>query len=270
MKVKEFSQLIGIPASKIRYYDRLGLIEGERKDNNYRDFSKEDVLNVYHAQLLRSYGMGIEECSVAMHGSIDEIDQTLEQYVQKTIEEMEKQEKLLARLRTMQSYYHLFQNRNSPLHERYLGTCYEIVTFGNDLQISEDMKKEVQLLADHMPYSYAMIQVSQESLKAETEDLDVRLGVGILKENLDQLNLHLSSAVLKEPACIKEQLFEMSNPFELRRSDLQPLLDEMKERGIPYCDLTGRIYCSYEKEGKTVHCFGLAFPLEVFTEDQNR
>ena len=75
---------------------------------------------------------------------------------------------------------------------------------------------------------------------------------------------------MKEPACIKEQLFEMSNPFELRRSDLQPLLDEMKERGIPYCDLTGRIYCSYEKEGKTVHCFGLAFPLKVFTEDQNR
>lgn len=270
MKVKEFSQLIGIPASKIRYYDRLGLIEGERKDNNYRDFSKEDVLNVYHAQLLRSYGMGIGECSVAMHGSIDEIDQTLEQYVQKTIEEMERQEKLLTRLRTMQSYYHLFRNRTSVLHDRYLSSCYQILTFGDHLEVSDEMKRDIHLLADHMPYSYALIQVSKESLEAEKEDLEVRLGVGILKENLDQLGLQLSSAVLKKPASIREQLFEMSNPFDLKRSDLEPLLEEMKMRNISYCDLTGRIYCSYEKDGKTVHCFGLAFPLEIISDELDR
>ena len=270
MKVKEFSQLIGIPASKIRYYDRLGLIEGERKDNNYRDFSKEDVLNVYHAQLLRSYGMGIEECSIAMHGSIDEIDQKLEQYVQKTIEEMERQEKLLARLRTMQSYYHLFQDRTSPLHDRYLSSCYQIVTFGDHLEVSDEMKQDIRVLADHMPYSYVMIQVTKESLEAETENLDIRLGVGILKENLDQLGLQLSGAELKEPACIREQLFEMSNPFDLKRSDLKPLLKEMEDRNIPYCDLAGRIYCSYEKDEKTVHCFGLAFPLEIISDDMDR
>lgn len=261
MKIKDFSGLIGIPASKIRYYQQIGLIAGERKDNNYRDFSKEDVLNVYHAQMLRSYGMGIEECQHTVHGSMDEIDHTLDQYVQKTIEEMERMEKLLTRLRTMQSYYHLFQNRTSDIHQRFLSSCYQIVTFGDDLVITEDMKKDIRLLADNMPYSYATVHVSKESLLRGTQQLDVRLGVGILKENLEQLGLTLATAQPKQASHIVEQLFEMSNPFELTRSDLSPLLSIMEEKNIPLCELTGRIYCSYEKEGKTVHCFGLAFPL---------
>ena len=261
MKIKDFSELIGIPASKIRYYQRLGLIGGERKDNNYRDFSKEDVLNVYHAQLLRSYGMGIEECQHTVHGSMDEIDHTLDQYVQKTIEEMERMEKLLTRLRTMQSYYHMFQNRTSDIHQRFLSSCYQIVTYVDDPAFNEDMKKDIRLLADNMPYSYVVIHVTRESLLRGTQQLDVRLGFGILKENLEQLGLTLTTVKPKPASHIVEQLFEMSNPFELTRSDLSPLLSIMEEKNIPLCELTGRIYCSYEKEGKTIHCFGLAFPL---------
>lgn len=261
MKVTEFSKKIGIAASKIRYYDRLGLIEGERQDNNYRDFTKEDALQVYHTQMLRSYGIGIEECSQAKHGSIETIDGVLESHINEVIEEIREREKLLIRLRTMQSYYHLFENRTEGLHGRYLSACYEIITFGRDIKVTEQMETDVRTLVDHMPYSYPVVQISAESVAGTEEKLDVRIGVGILKENLEHLGLSVPSATLREETDIEEQLFEMEDPFSLKRSDIEPLLCRMKELGISSIPLTGRIYCSYEREGKTVYCFGLAVPV---------
>ncbi|MCR5606287.1 MAG: MerR family transcriptional regulator [Treponema sp.] len=62
MTVKEFSALLGISTSKIRFYDRLKIIEGNREaDNNYRNFSNIDALNIYNAQMLRSFNFSIYE-----------------------------------------------------------------------------------------------------------------------------------------------------------------------------------------------------------------
>ena len=61
MKVNEFARQLGIVSSKVRYYDRMGLIQGERQDNNYRNFTPQDALNIYHAQMLRSFDMSIQE-----------------------------------------------------------------------------------------------------------------------------------------------------------------------------------------------------------------
>ena len=65
MKVNEFSKLIGIPDSKIRYYDRKGLISSDRKENNYRDYDMTDALNLYHAQMLRSFEYSASAPSVS-------------------------------------------------------------------------------------------------------------------------------------------------------------------------------------------------------------
>lgn len=261
MKVTEFSKKIGISASKIRYYDRLGLIEGERQDNNYRDFTRDDVLQIYHTQMLRSYGIGIEECSQTKHGSIETIDDVLESHINEVIEEIREREKLLIRLRTMQSYYHLFEGHREGLHARYLSACYEIITFGNDVHVTPQMETDIRTLVDHMPYSYPVVKVSKESIESGKEDLDVRLGVGILKENLEHLGLSVPSARLNPETNIEELLFETDDPFSLKRSDIQPLLDRMEELHLHAIPLAGRVYCSYEKEGRTVYCFGLAIPV---------
>ena len=44
MKVYEFATRLGIPASKIRYYDRNGVISGKRLEkNNYREYDRIDA-----------------------------------------------------------------------------------------------------------------------------------------------------------------------------------------------------------------------------------
>ena len=66
MKVHDFARRLGLPDSKVRYYDQAGLIRGGRqKENNYRDLTGQDALNIYHAQMLRSFGMGVQEALAA-------------------------------------------------------------------------------------------------------------------------------------------------------------------------------------------------------------
>lgn len=258
MKVTEFSQRVGIHASRIRYYDRMGIIRGDRRDNNYRDFTPQDAFSLYNAWMLRSYGIGLEECAEVQHGDVHDMASVLERYIDRTIQEMERQEKLLLRLRTMHSFCTLFEHPKERIHSRYLSSSYAIFTFGKGVMMDEQMEKDVRTLVEHMPYSYVVIQVPKESILSCREKLDVQIGVGILEENLEHLSLSIPSAERREETDILELLLEKENPLEITRSDIQPLLDEMEKQGLPITNLTGRVYCSYERDGKTMHGFGLA------------
>ncbi|MGM9942008.1 MAG: MerR family transcriptional regulator [Bulleidia sp.] len=261
MKVTEFARRIGFPASRIRYYDRMGIIRGDRRDNNYRDFTPEDVFSLYNAWMLRSYGIGLEECAEVQHGDIQDMASVLEKNIERIIEEMERQEKLLLRLRTMHSFCMLFADPKKRIHSRYLSNCYEIFTFGKNVKMDRQNELDVRTLVDHMPYSYMTIQITKESILSNQENPDVRIGVGILEENLQQLGVSIPSANRKQETEILEFLMEKENPLAITRTEIQPFLDEIARRGIELSDLTGRIYCSYGKNGKSVYGFGLAVPV---------
>lgn len=258
MKVNEFSKKVGIPASKIRYYDRLGLIKGSRKENNYRDFENEDVLEVYQTQLLRSYGIGLDELRVQKNADIEGVGEFLEENIDRTIRKIRKQELMLIRLRTMKSFHELFYDNLACIHNRFLSSHYRIDTFGKDVCTKDEELDDIRTLADNMPYSFVSVHVTKESLMSGKNDLDVRLGVGILKEISDTLGLSLSNVKLYDNGNIIEQLLEVKDPFSIKREDLYPLISKMEEMNLPYTDLFGRVYCSYMKDGCLVHGLGLA------------
>ncbi len=54
MNIHEVEQLLDISKSSIRYYDRIGLLTPERKDNGYRDFSQEDIQRLRSIIVLRN------------------------------------------------------------------------------------------------------------------------------------------------------------------------------------------------------------------------
>ena len=41
--IREFSNMTGLPQSKIRYYEKIGLFKVKRMKNGYRWFSPEDA-----------------------------------------------------------------------------------------------------------------------------------------------------------------------------------------------------------------------------------
>ncbi|HFH9946984.1 TPA: stress response transcriptional regulator NmlR [Streptococcus suis] len=61
MNIKEVSQVTGLSADTIRYYERIGLIPKiARKSSGVRDFSENDVAILEFIRCFRSAGMSIE------------------------------------------------------------------------------------------------------------------------------------------------------------------------------------------------------------------
>ncbi|HFI0126830.1 TPA: stress response transcriptional regulator NmlR [Streptococcus suis] len=61
MNIKEVSQVTGLSADTIRYYERIGLIPKiARKSSGVRDFSENDVAILDFIRCFRSAGMSIE------------------------------------------------------------------------------------------------------------------------------------------------------------------------------------------------------------------
>ena len=84
----EFAQRLGVPVSKIRYYDRLGLGQTERsEENNYRNFEPDDALEYGNALMLRSFDMNLKEISQTQSGqSVNEMGIWLEEHVRELVE----------------------------------------------------------------------------------------------------------------------------------------------------------------------------------------
>ena len=57
MTIKELEQRTGLPRTSIR----LELLHPERKENNYRDYSEEDVHTLKKIKLLRQLSLDLED-----------------------------------------------------------------------------------------------------------------------------------------------------------------------------------------------------------------
>lgn len=95
MKIKETERLTGIPAANIRYYEKEGLLKpGRNKENNYREYSEEDVLRLQQIKVLRLLGITLDE--------IKELymqEETLETVIEHRLLQIEEEETRLKEVR---------------------------------------------------------------------------------------------------------------------------------------------------------------------------
>jgi len=62
MNIGTVSEKSGLPPKTIRYYEDIGLIHPDRRDNGYRDYSVDDEHRLRFLQRSRSLGFSVEEC----------------------------------------------------------------------------------------------------------------------------------------------------------------------------------------------------------------
>lgn len=62
MNIGKVAEKSGLPAKTIRYYEDIGLITPDRRDNGYRDYSEIDGEKLLFLQRARSLGFSIEDC----------------------------------------------------------------------------------------------------------------------------------------------------------------------------------------------------------------
>jgi len=64
MKIKQASQLTGVPASTIRYHEQQGLLpKANRTVNGYREYSEQDIEKIKLIKFCQSLGFNIKEIS---------------------------------------------------------------------------------------------------------------------------------------------------------------------------------------------------------------
>lgn len=59
--IKEIAKRLNIPASTIRYYEKQGLLNIQRKNNNYREYSLEDEQKLKLILVMKYSGFSIKE-----------------------------------------------------------------------------------------------------------------------------------------------------------------------------------------------------------------
>lgn len=70
VEIKEVENLLSISRSNIRFYEKQGLISPERRNNNYRDYSEEDVSELKKIIILRKMGFTVEEILKIKNGGL--------------------------------------------------------------------------------------------------------------------------------------------------------------------------------------------------------
>ena len=68
MTIKEMEEKTGISRSNIRFYEGEGLIHPQRRENGYRDYSREDAEVLLKVKLLRSLEVPLEQVKAVVVG----------------------------------------------------------------------------------------------------------------------------------------------------------------------------------------------------------
>ena len=91
MKIKEVEQRVGITRANIRYYEEEGLLNPVRnRENNYREYSEEDVKNLERIKVLRALGIPISDVKMLNAGAL-----SLDEVMEKRLERISEEEKNL-------------------------------------------------------------------------------------------------------------------------------------------------------------------------------
>lgn len=91
MTIKEVEKKLNITRANIRYYEKEGLLEPKRNENEYRNFSNHDIKRLEQILLFRKCNVSIEDIRLIFNGS-KKIDDVFKNQITKIENEMKQLE----------------------------------------------------------------------------------------------------------------------------------------------------------------------------------
>ncbi len=136
MTIKEVEQYLEVPRATVRFYEKEGLINPERGNNGYRDYSEEDVEKLRKIIIFRKLGMSLPSIEDVLDGA-----KPLSQAVEENIVNLEKQ---MEELKGALFVCHKLQDEKEEMEtfqvEKYWNVIAEEEKKGNRfLDIAKDM-----------------------------------------------------------------------------------------------------------------------------------
>lgn len=92
MKTNDVERKTGLSKQTIHFYEKEGLINPSRTENNYRDYSEEDVQKLITIKLFRQMGISIDDIALIFAGKLplQECFELQETYTKQSIEALEE------------------------------------------------------------------------------------------------------------------------------------------------------------------------------------
>ena len=107
LTVGEISKVLGLPSESIRYYVREGLIRPEKNtENNYWEYSSEDLLLITDIMFYRDLGLSINSIKEIFGGlSLYEIGDVIERTKKEINDKIEEYTTMLQKIESWAEYY---------------------------------------------------------------------------------------------------------------------------------------------------------------------
>lgn len=97
MLINEVESIVGLSKKSIRYYEQVGLFNPKRCENNdYRDYSEEDIILLKRIKFLRELDVSIQDLKKLKEGEL-----SLKECMQDKIKQIEEYEKNYKKLSSM-------------------------------------------------------------------------------------------------------------------------------------------------------------------------
>ncbi|MGI9353047.1 MAG: Cu(I)-responsive transcriptional regulator [Rhizobiaceae bacterium] len=107
MNIRRAAELSGLPVKTVRYYDEISLVQPDRAENGYRDYSEVEVHKLRFLSRARSLGFSLEDCRQLLSlyedksrasSSVKEIAQAKIREIEVKLEELQTMRKTLSDL----------------------------------------------------------------------------------------------------------------------------------------------------------------------------
>lgn len=96
-KIHEVAEQLGISASAIRFYEKMGLVFPIKDpENGYRLFDQYDIYRLWNITYYREFGLGLEDIRELRHSnSMEEVDKLVKNHKAETMRRIEKEKRQL-------------------------------------------------------------------------------------------------------------------------------------------------------------------------------
>ena len=110
MTIKEVEQCLEVPRATVRFYEKEGLINPQRGENGYREYSDEDVQTLKKIIILRKLGLAVADIEDVLDGArpMSEVVAGNISNLEKQIEELQGALKVCHRLQDAQEEIETF------------------------------------------------------------------------------------------------------------------------------------------------------------------
>ncbi len=172
-RIKEFAAMTGLPPSKIRFYEKHGLLATNREENGYRVFSPEDAFRSNAFRVLLQYGFTIEQAVAMLDAEQDTADFTcsLTKQRAKLIHEADL---LRYRLAKIESALELIEGEGAAAFTLMdmPDQLYIRASIGRDFSVSVENEREIALFYDLLSITSCARIITKDDLQKESGPLD--------------------------------------------------------------------------------------------------